>query len=515
MSAVLPASLAEPAKIHELPVDDTVVIEIGDLLYQDTDDAKPASSQADGGSEGANQLTFAENFLGVAVSAHDGDGAGVVRFVSDVELEFPCTSDTFEIGDMVGADEAASGTALEDRSVKKLSDKDAAIGVVTRRYASATTKVWCRLTSTLIGNLALRKRSANGLAEDQVLADDVDLTLGTGEDAQIRWSTGDASNHALVIAAGDSSQAVHITDKGAIATDWNISGTTDPNVYIHSNTTPATDYLRIGGHTGTAADIDVVGGTTLNFMIAGVASAAIIGAKLFMGDTADTDLTVGMCINQGAADDSIMTFKSSDVSHGMTDDFEADTYGAIMKFAAADGGLKAVGLSDASVAVEIFGAGATADSTDAPATTSTATITLNGAKKSTATFGALGATENLLNVENLGTAEFVVKGDGELYSNQSATVGTFDDHDDAIMAADLSYALSNEYAKIVSYNAEMFEQLGILGPVDDKGGRMYSLTKMTMLTLCACGQLGRQINALAQHLGIGVTPNGQLLPAPQ
>ncbi len=30
-----------------LPVDSTTVIEIGDLVYLDTDDAKPASSQAD------------------------------------------------------------------------------------------------------------------------------------------------------------------------------------------------------------------------------------------------------------------------------------------------------------------------------------------------------------------------------------------------------------------------------------------------------------------------------------
>jgi hypothetical protein len=32
-------------------VDSSTVIEIGDLLYQDTDDAKPASSQADQGSD--------------------------------------------------------------------------------------------------------------------------------------------------------------------------------------------------------------------------------------------------------------------------------------------------------------------------------------------------------------------------------------------------------------------------------------------------------------------------------
>ena len=48
-------------------VDSSTVIEIGDLLYQETDDARPASSQSDQGSETANQAVFASKFLGVAM----------------------------------------------------------------------------------------------------------------------------------------------------------------------------------------------------------------------------------------------------------------------------------------------------------------------------------------------------------------------------------------------------------------------------------------------------------------
>jgi len=99
--------------------------------------------------------------------------------------------------------------------------------------------------------------------------DATDISLGLGSDFRMRWSTGDASNHAAVLALGDSNQALHITDVGAIATDWNIAATTHPNVYIHSNTTPDTDYLRLGDHDGTTAYIDVVGGTTLALEIDG------------------------------------------------------------------------------------------------------------------------------------------------------------------------------------------------------------------------------------------------------
>jgi hypothetical protein len=115
------------------------------------------------------------------------------------------------------------------------------------------------------------------------VADDTDIAFGDGTDAMMLWSTGDASNHALVLALGDTSQALHVTDKGAKATDWNISGTTHPNVYIHSNTTPATDYLRLGDHDGTEADIDVVGGTSLALKLAATEYASVRVTGLAVG----------------------------------------------------------------------------------------------------------------------------------------------------------------------------------------------------------------------------------------
>lgn len=96
-------------------------------------------------------------------------------------------------------------------------------------------------------------------------ADDEPIGFGDAEDAQIMWSTADASNHTLVISLG-ASQALHFTDVGALATDWTLSGDTNPTLYIHSNTTPATDYLKIGAHDGSASwGADMIGGATINF----------------------------------------------------------------------------------------------------------------------------------------------------------------------------------------------------------------------------------------------------------
>jgi len=118
--------------------------------------------------------------------------------------------------------------------------------------------------------------SSSGLPEwsstittDRIYEDDIDIELGTGSDAIIRWSTGDADNHSFSIGLGDSNQSIHFTDKAAIATDWNVSAETHPTIYVHSNTTPATDYIRIGAMDGTNAILDIVGGTTWKVQVGG------------------------------------------------------------------------------------------------------------------------------------------------------------------------------------------------------------------------------------------------------
>ena len=175
--------------------------------------------------------------------------------------------------------------------------------------------------TTLIINIA-GTRYVDVTADGLGLIDDASIVLGTGDDAELLWSTGDASNHAVVLALGDSSQALHITDLGARATDWNVSGNTHPNVYIHSNTTPATDYLRIGDHDGTEADIDVVGGTSLALKLAGTEYASV----------RVTGLAAGTYVAAATAGTDQLTLKSTgtapastgaDVGH-LYADFETD-----------------------------------------------------------------------------------------------------------------------------------------------------------------------------------------------
>jgi len=53
-----------------------------------------------------------------------------------------------------------------------------------------------------------------------------------------------------------------------------------------------------------------------------------------------------LVINQGSDDGNLISFKSSDVAHGVTDVAETDTYGFIKKFSAAEGGIEMFGISE-------------------------------------------------------------------------------------------------------------------------------------------------------------------------
>lgn len=133
-----------------LPVDSTTVIEIGDLVYLDTDDAKPASAQADQSSEAANQELFHDSFAGVAMQASASGDTGPVRVATAGVFEFDCVSAAFEVGDSIGVDENAGGTALEEQTVAGVATVNLAIGRCAKRVNPASTRVLVDIVSTAL-----------------------------------------------------------------------------------------------------------------------------------------------------------------------------------------------------------------------------------------------------------------------------------------------------------------------------------------------------------------------------
>jgi hypothetical protein len=128
------------------------VIEIGDLLYLDptTQAPKPASGMIDQGSEALNQDTFQELFLGVAEQQSRAGDTDQIRIATAGEFEFDCPSGTFNLGQLVGADENAGGDGLLDQQVAAVASESLAIGRVARAEAVAVTSVWVRIKSTIM-----------------------------------------------------------------------------------------------------------------------------------------------------------------------------------------------------------------------------------------------------------------------------------------------------------------------------------------------------------------------------
>ena len=131
-------------------IDSASVIEIGDLLWLDSDDAKPASAQVDQGTETDNQSMLAAAFLGVAMQRSRSGDTDPVRVATTGVFEFDCPSGTFELGDLIGPDENSGGTLLMDQQVDDVASSSYAIARIAKRESAATTSVLIDIRSTVM-----------------------------------------------------------------------------------------------------------------------------------------------------------------------------------------------------------------------------------------------------------------------------------------------------------------------------------------------------------------------------
>ena len=122
----------------------------GDLVYLDTDDAKPSSAIADQGTEAANQEDFHDRFAGVAMQASPSGDTDPIRVATSGVFEFDCISATFEVGALVGDDENTGGTALEDQTVASVATANLAVGRCAKRVNPAGTRVLVDVVSTML-----------------------------------------------------------------------------------------------------------------------------------------------------------------------------------------------------------------------------------------------------------------------------------------------------------------------------------------------------------------------------
>jgi len=209
------------------------------------------------------------------------------------------------------------------------------------------------------------------------------------------------------------------------------------------------------------------------------------GGDVFIGP-AQTDgtysngkMTRGLTINVEDAGDEAFAIKASNSLHTMTAKAEADTFFTITKADGSSGGAHLHGYkSDADTAGKaVMITGLLDEAADETVTTSAIGIVQIRARIGDGTSAqAIAADGNALVVSNETIAAFLVKGNGELFSNESATVGTFDSYDDAQLIRALDHTrqsptmIRERWDDFIKYNEQDLVEAGILGDTRENGG---------------------------------------------
>ena len=132
-----------------MAVDPDVAIDIGDLLWVDSGLARPASVVEDQLTEATNQEYLHDRFAGVAMQRSPAGDSRPIRVATTGVFQFDCPSATYEVGDLLGASEQASGTALSDQAVEAVPTANRAIGRCAKRVPVADTTVLIDIVSVI------------------------------------------------------------------------------------------------------------------------------------------------------------------------------------------------------------------------------------------------------------------------------------------------------------------------------------------------------------------------------
>jgi len=230
-----------------------------------------------------------------------------------------------------------------------------------------------------------------------------------------------------------------------------------------------------------------------------------------INDTTNANMTVGLTINQGAADDEILALKSSDVAHGRTTFAETDTYAYFRKGNPTGGGLEIQGISDADTPTgnaSLYLKGFTADaaldttkSTIAFAAVAISTGVTDGGTGCTAP----GADQNLVVIQAYDTTRFIFDAEGSGHADVEWT--TFDAHDDLALVRDIEREMiPGQFGESLTYNRDALERVGIIGKgswheENGKQHAMINFTKLQMLHHGAIDQIGSRVESAEERIG--------------
>jgi hypothetical protein len=337
----------------------------------------------------------------------------------------------------------------------------------------------------------------------------------------------------IIFKFGADSDGAIALSSGAISANGEVTGLiegtsvhpgTVVNSLIISNTTTDGDILFLVSDGGNSTGMIHMDGDEAFLHLNGLAVvineawseiARFDGGKLFINETANADMTIGLTINQGANDDEILAFKSTDVGHDVVDLAEPTTFGSFRKANATGGGLLISGFKDSDGgesslilrAVQGEAATTTANVGAGAILYVEAAITDGQGDKTDVADGG-----NAIILANNGKCRFLVKGDGTLHAT-NVTSGSgdldgvaLDDWDDVGLVRtfqrqrlnDIGVAMS-KWDNFVTANRDDLRAVGVLSSEFD----FYNMQRMNDL-------LGGAIWQIHQRLAQVEEDNGQL-----
>ncbi len=221
--------------------------------------------------------------------------------------------------------------------------------------------------------------------------------------------------------------------------------------------------------------------------------------QIIVNDSSNANNASGLTMNQGGNDDEILSFKSSDVAHGMTSITETDTYANFFKQSPGNGGLQYTGLTAATTGIWMSGVHTTDDTTHTAS--GRGAVQIDGLLKSGTTAGTQGANANILCVSTNGNTRFMVDAEGDLFADGSAPT-IYDTYDDVSLVRAFDLARSKEiggrgvvrsrFDEFVQYNEDHLVEIGILGARRSEGG-LINVTRLQQLHNGAIWQLGTKV----------------------
>lgn len=233
----------------------------------------------------------------------------------------------------------------------------------------------------------------------------------------------------------------------------------------------------------------------------------------YIGDDANTVMTLGLTINQGANDDEAFALKSSDVAHGITNFAETDTYVSMQKADGAEGGLRLRAFRDGTGTTGlILQSFITPAASTTKSTAGTGVLDFQAYRANGAAQQSIGANGNIASFGDNDTVRFILDADGDSHQDVGISWTNFDSHDDLAVLNTIAVEVARSddpWKDAIRQN--LMDALGYMLPrqtltdmglvaFNEDGHHFVNMSRLSMLHTGAIRQLGEQNRQLRNEI---------------